>query len=354
MALSGDVTIALDAMGGDQAPKMVVKGAAIALKRYPGLRFLMVGDEPRLRALMKRRKKLLAATVFLHTDEVVPGSMRPSVALRQGRKSSMGLALRAVREGRARAVVSAGNTGALMAMARMMLGMLPGIDRPAIAATMPTLRGETVVLDLGANTECDVRNLIQFAIMGELFARIVLGYQTPSVGLLNVGEEEVKGLEVVREAAARLKTIDGIRFHGFVEGDDIAKGTVDVVVTDGFTGNIALKTAEGTAKLYSHYLKSAFRRSLLARIGYLFARASLKALQKQTDPRHHNGAMFLGLGGIAVKSHGGTDALGFANAIGVAYDLVAHGFNDRISGELKRIAAGQIDGASVQQKAATA
>jgi len=354
VALSGEVTIALDAMGGDQAPKMVVKGAAIALKRHPGLRFLMVGDEPRLRTLMKRRKKLLAATDFLHTDEVVPGTMRPSVALRQGRKSSMGLALRAVRENRASAAVSAGNTGALMAMARMMLGMLPGIDRPAIAATMPTLRGESVVLDLGANTECDVRNLIQFAVMGELFARIVLGYQTPSVGLLNVGEEEVKGLETVREAAARLKAAESIRFHGFVEGDDIAKGTVDVVVTDGFTGNIALKTAEGTAKLYSHYLRSAFGRSLLARIGYLFARSSLKAIQKQTDPRHHNGAMFLGLGGIAVKSHGGTDALGFANAIGVAYDLVAHGFNERIIGEFKRIAADRIDGTSDQQKAATA
>ena len=218
--------------------------------------------------------------------------------------------------------------------------MAPGIDRPAIAAFFPTERGETVMLDLGANVDCDAENLVEFAVMGEVFARAVLGIEQPMVGLLNVGSEELKGHDAVRAAAQTLR--DGnlpIRFHGFVEGDDIPKGTVDVVVTDGFTGNIALKTFEGTAKLYTRFLRDAFYNSLVARIGYMLARRALLKVKLRTDPRRYNGAMFLGLNGIAVKSHGGTDAVGFANAIGVAVDLVSQGFNERIKEELARLHA---------------
>lgn len=340
--VSGDITIALDAMGGDYAPKVVVQGAAIACKRYPDLRFLLFGDEEKLRPLLKRRKKLAAVSTIEHTSETVPGDMRPSQAVRQGRRSSMWLALKSVREGRASAVVSGGNTGALMAMAKMVLGMLPGIDRPAIATALPTLRGESVVLDLGANIDCAANHLVQFAVMGNLYARIVLGYQSPSVGLLNVGAEDVKGRESIREAATQLRSnAHKLNYKGFVEGDDIAKGTVDVVVTDGFTGNVALKTAEGTARLYTRYLREAFKRSLFARIGYLFARRSLKLLANQVDPRQRNGGMFLGLNGIAVKSHGGTDAVGFANAVAVAYDAAAQGLNDRITKELSDLGRGE-------------
>ncbi len=241
-------------------------------------------------------------------------------------------------DGRGDGVVSAGNTGALMAIAKFVLKTLPGIDRPAIATFYPTRRGESVMLDLGANVECDAENLVQFALMGDVFARTVLGFLQPTVGLLNVGSEDLKGNDAVRAAASRLR--DGtipIRFHGFVEGDDIPAGTVDVVVTDGFTGNVALKTVEGTAKLFSESLRAAFQHSTLARIGYLLARGALKKLAARIDPRRYNGAMFLGLGGIAVKSHGSTDAFGFANAVGVAIDMKVNGFLEKIRIDLARV-----------------
>ena len=241
-------------------------------------------------------------------------------------------------EGKAAVVVSAGNTGALMAMAKMVLKTLPGIDRPAIASFFPTLRGESVMLDLGANLECDADNLVQFAVMGAAFARSVLGLEQPTVGLLNVGSEEQKGHEAIREAAARLRVLElPLRFDGFIEGNDIGAGKVDVVVTDGFTGNVALKTAEGTAKFYSELLRRTFQGSLLARIGYLLARPAFSKLKARTDPRRYNGAMFLGLRGICVKSHGGTDEIGFANAICVAYDLAVHGFNERVKEEMPHL-----------------
>src|SRR5690606_28936379 len=234
---------------------------------------------------------------------------------------------------------SAGNTGALMAMAKFVLKTLPGIDRPAIASIFPTLRGESVMLDLGANVECDAENLVQFAVMGDAFARCVLGLPHPTVGLLNVGSEEMKGHEALREAAARLRAPNSpVAFHGFIEGNDIAGGVVDVIVTDGFTGNVALKTAEGTSKLFGEYLRQAFRHSLLARLGYLLASPALKKMRARIDPRRYNGAMFLGLNGIAVKSHGGADALGFANAIGVAVDMHVNGFLHQIRDELARLA----------------
>jgi len=336
------LTIALDAMGGDNAPKVVVKGVALARIRHPQVRYLLFGDERRVAPLIRRKPKLRKIISLVHTETVVPGDMKPSLALRQGRASSMWASIEAVHDGRAAAVVSAGNTGALMAMAKTILGTLPGIDRPAIAAYFPTLRGESVMLDLGANVECDANNLVQFAVMGEVFARTVLGLQQPTIGLLNVGEEPVKGRDAVKAASAILRDSRlPIRFEGFVEGDDIAAGSVDVVVTDGFTGNIALKTAEGTAHLLREFVRQAFKSSLLAKLGFVLARRALKKMHVRTDPRRYNGAMFLGLNGIAVKSHGSTDALGFANAIDVAIDLAAGGFNDRIKEEFGRLSANQ-------------
>lgn len=329
------VRISLDAMGGDHAPEMVVAGAEIALKRLPHLKFLMFGDEARIKPLLAKCPNLDAVTEVFHAPQEVTMEDKPSVALRQRRESSMRLAINAVKDGSAQGVISAGNTGALMAMAKFVLKTLPGIDRPAIATYMPTQRGETVMLDLGANVECDENNLVQFALLGEVFARVLFGLEKPSVGLLNVGIEELKGNESVKKAASILREINlPIRFEGFVEGDDLAKGTVDVIVTDGFTGNIALKTAEGTARLLVHFLRETFQSSFWAKIGYLLARRSLQRFRHRMDPRRYNGAMLLGLNGIAVKSHGGTDALGFSNAIGVCHDLIANGLNETIREEL--------------------
>jgi phosphate acyltransferase len=325
-------------MGGNQAPDMVLKGAEMALQRYPDLNFVLFGQENAVRPLLARLPKLAPAVSLHHTSEVVLDDAKPSLALRAGRQSSMRMAIDAVADGRADGVVSAGNTGALMAMSKFVLKTLPGIDRPAIASFFPTRRGESVMLDLGANVECDAENLVQFALLGDAFARTVLGLIEPTVGLLNVGSEELKGNDAVRAASLRLRSaLMPIRFYGFIEGDDIAAGTVDVVVTDGFTGNIAVKTAEGTAKLFSEFLFAAFRHSLMARVGYLFARGALRKLRVRIDPRRYNGAVFLGLGGIAIKSHGSTDALGFANAIGVAVDMKVNGFLDKTRDDLARL-----------------
>lgn len=336
--MSQRLTIALDAMGGDHAPDMVVAGADIARERHPNVHYLLFGDAARIEPLLAQRPALKALVEVRHTPDSVSGDAKPSIALRAGRQSSMRLAIDSVAAGQAACVVSAGNTGALMAMAKFVLKTLPGIDRPAIASFFPTLRGESIMLDLGANTECQPENLVQFAVMGAVFARTLLALSEPTIGVLNIGSEEVKGNEVVRAAAARLREmpLPG-RFHGFVEGNDIAGGTVDVIVTDGFTGNVALKTAEGTAKLFTEFLRRTFQSSWTAQLGYLLARGAFKRLKQRTDPRRYNGAMFLGLRGVCVKSHGGTDAIGFANAIGVAYNLAANGFNDRIKEEMQRL-----------------
>ncbi|MDA8231297.1 MAG: phosphate acyltransferase PlsX [Magnetospirillum sp.] len=338
--MSAPVTISVDAMGGDHAPDVVVEGVRLAHVRLPHVRYLLFGDEGRVAPLLERHPELSGVCTVRHTDESVSNDAKPSQVLRTGRRSSMWLAVDAVAKGEAAGVVSAGNTGALMAVSKFVLRTLPGIDRPAIAGMFPTERGETVMLDLGANVDCDANNLVQFAVMGEVFARAVLGLEQPTIGLLNVGSEELKGNDAVKTAANTLRESQlPIRFHGFVEGNDICAGTVDVVVTDGFTGNIALKTAEGTVRLYSTCIKQAFRNSILAKIGFVFARQALHKVKVRTDPRRYNGAMFLGLNGIAVKSHGGTDAFGFANAIGVAVDLVTHGYNDRIRHEFERLNA---------------
>ncbi len=318
-------------MGGDNAPDMVIEGVDIACRKLGDARFLLFGDEARLHPLLDQHPLAKQRCEIRHSDQVITNDEKPSVALRAGRGSSMRLAINAVGDGEASGVVSAGNTGALMAMAKFVLKTLPGIDRPAIAAFFPTKRGESVMLDLGANVECSAQNLMQFAVMGEVFARNVLGMPHPSIGILNVGAEDLKGNSEVKEAFNMLQESGlPIRFHGFIEGDDISMGTVDVIVTDGFTGNVALKTAEGTAKLLAFFLKDAIKSSWMARIGYFFVAPALHNFRKRVDPRRYNGAMFLGLNGICVKSHGGADAIGFANAIEVAAELITNGFNEGI------------------------
>ena len=325
-------------MGGDDAPHIVVAGANIARRRHPEIRFLLHGDSDRMQPIVDRQRGLAEFVNLVHTDEMVQPDDKPSQIVRSGRNTSMWRAIQSVKDGDADGVVSAGNTGALLAMAMMQLKRLNGIDRPGIASFFPTMRGETVMLDLGANLSCDARNLVQFAVMGEVFARTLLGVSDPTVGLLNVGSEDIKGNDALREAARILREHEfSGEFVGFIEGDDIPAGAVDVVVTDGFTGNIALKTAEGTARLMSAFVREAFRNSLSAKIGYVFAKRALDKLRGRTDPRRYNGAMFLGLNGVCVKSHGGTDALGFATAIGLAVDMVKYGGNQLIAQHISQL-----------------
>jgi glycerol-3-phosphate acyltransferase PlsX len=328
--------IALDAMGGDNAPNCVLRGAEMALIRHPGVRFLLFGNRYILEPLLAAMPQLRAACDIIHTESVIAGDDKPSHAVRRGRQSSMWLAIESVKENKACAIVSSGNTGALMAMSKLILRTLPGISRPAIAALFPTLRGECVMLDLGANVESDAHDLYCFDIMGDAFARAVLGLSRPKIGLLNVGSEEMKGREEVKAAAQLLKNSEvELNFCGFIEGNDIAGGAVDVVVTDGFTGNVALKTAEGAARLIRTYLREAFSSSPVAQIGGFMASGAMRAVKDKLDDRKRNGAMFLGLNGIAVKSHGGADAFSFCNAISVAVELVAHHINTRITQEIK-------------------
>jgi phosphate acyltransferase len=325
--MARNVTISLDGMGGDHGPSVVIPGAAFALERRPDTRFVIFGNEAQITPLLAAHPKLKAATTFHHTDVAVTMDVKPSQALRQGRyKSSMWKAIEAVKTGEADVCVSAGNTGALMAMSKFCLKSMAAVERPAIACLWPTLRGESIVLDVGATIGADAAHLVDLAVMGAAMARIVLHVDRPSVGLLNVGVEEIKGNEEVKEAGRILRetALPHLDYHGFVEGDDLGKGTVDVVVTEGFTGNIALKTAEGTAKQIGSYLKTAMSSTLFSKIGYLFARQAFTALKDRMDPRKVNGGVFLGLEGIVIKSHGGTDAIGFAAAIDTAYDMASH------------------------------
>lgn len=330
------VTIALDAMGGDHGPSVVIPAAAIALVRHPNMRFILVGDQAQISAELKEHKDLAAKSEIVHSDIAIAMDAKPSQALRHGRwKSSMWLAIQAVRDGQAHSVVSAGNTGALMAMSKFCLKTIPGIDRPAIAAIWPTVDAECIVLDVGANVGADTRQLVEFALMGAAMARALLGMAKPSIGLLNIGVEEVKGVEQIREAAAVLRSAQlPIRYHGFIEGNDIGHGAVDVVVTDGFTGNIALKTAEGTAKQIAQYLRAAMGQSFLSRLGAVLAQGAFRALREKMDPRQLNGGIFLGLNGIVVKSHGGTDATGFASAIDLAFEMASSGVVNRLAGDI--------------------
>jgi glycerol-3-phosphate acyltransferase PlsX len=323
--MPGKVRIALDAMGGDHGASVVVPGAEVSLGRHPDMEFVLFGDRAIVEPLLASRPRLKAVSRFVHTDIAVKMDAKPSQALRQGRwKSSMWLAIDAVKKGEADVAVSAGNTGALMAMAKIGLKTMAGVERPAIACLWPTLKGESVVLDVGASIGADAPHLVAMAVMGAGMARALLNIARPKVGLLNIGVEEVKGLDAVREAGLILRDakLPDLEYAGFVEGDDIGKGTVDVVVTEGFAGNIALKTAEGTARQLGQYLKSAMTKTLLTKLGYLLARGAFRTLSEKMDPRKSNGGVFLGLNGIVIKSHGGTDAEGFAYAVDIGHDMV--------------------------------
>ena len=333
------VRIALDAMGGDIGPAVVIPGADISLARHPDTEYLLFGTESVIAPLLENYPRLKAASRVVHTDVVVRMDAKPSQALRQGRwKSSMWLAIDAVKKGEADAVVSAGNTGALMAMAKFNLRTMTDIERPAIAGLWPTLKGDSIVLDVGATIGADAGHLVDLAVMGSAMARVLFDLERPTVGLLNIGVEEVKGLESVREAGRILReaNLPFLDYIGFVEGDAIGKGIADVVVSEGFSGNIAIKAAEGTARQLAEFLRAAMTRTWRARIGYLFARPAFQALRDKMDPRKANGGVFLGLNGIVVKSHGGTDAEGFAAAVDVGYDMVRYALLDKISQTLIR------------------
>ena len=346
------VRIALDAMGGDIGPAVVVPGADLSLARHPDTEFILYGDQAVVTPLVESRPRLKAASRIVHTDVVVRMDAKPSQALRQGRwKSSMWLAIDAVKKGEADVAVSAGNTGALMAMAKFNLRMMAGIERPAIAAVWPTLKGDSVILDVGATIGADADHLVDLAVMGSAMARVLFDLARPTVGLLNIGVEEVKGQEEVREAGRVLReaNLPFLEYVGFVEGDDIGKGNVDVIVSEGFAGNIAIKTAEGTARQLSEFLRGAMSRTLRARIGYLFARNAFQMLRDKMDPRKANGGVFLGLNGIVIKSHGGTDAEGFASAVDVGYDMIRYELLNKISDTLVRHArdeAAKVEAAS--------
>ncbi len=331
MDINHKIIVAIDVMGGDNAPHAPIYGASEAAIRCPNLFFIFFGDEAIIKPIIEKIPKLNDKYQIHHTNEVISNDEKPSNALRIGKNSSMALAIGAVANGSADAVVSAGNTGALMALAMFGLRKIEGVARPALCASFPTMRGQSCLLDLGGNIECDSQNLHQFSIMGAEFARIIFGLPNPVIGLLNVGSESGKGPKVIQETAKILSEDKSLKYYGYVEGDDIAKGIADVYVADGFTGNLILKTAEGTAKLIGHFLKSSLSATTFGKIGYLFARRNLKKFKNFTDPRKYNGAVFLGLNGIAIKSHGGTDELGYATAVELAFNLVSQKFIQKIT-----------------------
>ena len=332
--------IAIDAMGGDEGVRVMVEGAALARRRHDQFNFLLVGDEERIKRALDTHPNMRGASEILHCEDVVSGDEQPSRAIRRAKTTSMGLAVNAVKEGQAGAAVSAGNTGALMAMSKLALRTMPGIDRPALAALLPTLEEHDVImLDLGANTEADTRNLVQFAIMGAAYSRIVNNFEKPRVRLLNIGTEEIKGTDALRDAASQLQAATGLamQFDGFVESDKINRGQVDVVVTDGFSGNIALKAIEGTARFVTDLLRSAFTSSFRSKVGFLVSRPATELLKHHLDPNNHNGAVFLGLNGVVVKSHGSATAKGVANAVEVAARLLEDDITNRITQDLAEL-----------------
>ncbi|WP_425408390.1 phosphate acyltransferase PlsX [Hyphococcus sp.] len=337
-AANGQGTVlAIDAMGGDAGPEAVIDGAAYAVRQGVKARFVFFGDETKLRPLVSAAREL-AGSEIRHAQNAVAMTDKPMHVLRRGRDTSMWLSIAAVEAGDAQAVVSGGNTGALMAVARKQLGMIEGIDRPAVTALWPTPRGRTVVLDVGANVEADEDLLVQFAIMGEAFFRSLMKVEKPTVGLLNVGAEDLKGHELIRTAARVLREADpDMAFKGFVEGNDISKGTVDVVVTDGFTGNIALKSAEGAARLLGQWMKETLTGTLNAKLGALMMAPGLRKLKDRIDPSSNNGGVFLGVNGVVVKSHGGSDARGVASAIKMAASLAKRPFHEEVTTTVKAV-----------------
>ena len=337
-AMTRGTILSVDAMGGDHAPSVIVDGAALFVKERPDTRILLFGDQALLEPLVAAHAGLAGHCEIIHCDHKITSDMKPSQALRRGKGSSMWNALEAVKEGRADASVSAGNTGALMAISMLVLRKMDGVHRPAMTAVWPTLAGRSVVLDVGANVEADAAQLVSFAIMGEAYARATLGKERPTIGLLNIGSEEMKGHDEVREAHEILRTSGlDLDYRGFIEGDDISLGAVDVVVTDGFTGNVALKTGEGVARMLSTRVREALTRSLATKAGAVLAASGLNHLREQMNPSNANGGVLLGLGGVSVKSHGGTDAKGFATACRLAADLARSHYPEEVAANLARI-----------------
>jgi glycerol-3-phosphate acyltransferase PlsX len=340
--MDGGPTLAIDAMGGDTGPAATIAGASRALRRDPSLKFIFYGDHAEVTEELSKHRNLKPASTIIHSPESIGASEKPSQAIRRARSTSMGMAINAVKDEVADAALSGGNTGALMAMAKLALRTMPGIDRPALAALLPTLGdNDVIMLDLGANTECDVQNLVQFAVMGAAYARCVLGIDEPRVKLLNIGTEELKGTDELKAAAGLLREASylPLRFDGFMEGDQLSRGQVDVVVTDGFSGNIALKTAEGTARFVTDLLRRAFTSSLRSKAGFALSRPALNLLKVHLDPNNHNGAVFLGLNGLVVKSHGSANPKGVANAIRVAASMVRNDITRKIGEDLDNFRA---------------
>ena len=326
-------------MGGDNAPRAVIHGAYLALRERKNTRFIFHGRQEQIAPLLDEFPDLKPASIVRHCEQVIAMDEKPSQALRKGKgTSSMWMAIQAVKDGEADVAISGGNTGALMAMATFCLRPMQGISRPGIAAIWPTLRSDIIVLDMGATIGADAKQLVDYAILGSALARCLFDDDAPTVGLLNVGTEEVKGLDYIKEAGRVLTEASGSGFtyHGFVEGDDIGKGTVDVVVTEGFVGNIALKTAEGTARQVGSYLRSALKSNLMSRIGALFATSALNALRRKMDPRTVNGGVFMGLNGIVIKSHGGTDEIGYKSALSLSYEMARSRLIDKIGDTMQR------------------
>ncbi len=336
------IVIAIDAMGGDYGVESTIPGAGLVADLMADdaadVHFLIFGDRPQIEKAMADLPVLRKTSDIRHCDKIIENDDKPSAALRSSKGTSMRMAIEAVQAGEAQAVVSSGNTGALMALSKMVLKTVPGIHRPAIASVFPTMKTETIMLDLGANVLVDAENLVQFAVLGSAFARAYKNIQAPSIGLLNVGSEDTKGPEHVRSAAKILSHVElNGRYYGFVEGDDITKGTVDVIVSDGYAGNIALKACEGVGKLTGHYFKEALTSDPLAIIGGFFAYFALKRLKQKVDPRAYNGGVFLGLNGLCVKSHGGSDAYAFSSALKLACALAKHGYIDAVSHDINAL-----------------
>lgn len=334
---NSNLVISIDAMGGDNSPRVVIEGLALTAKKNPDARFILFGNETKILEYLNNYPELKKICEVRHSTEVVNNDDKPSQVIRN-RNTSMYMAIDAVKKGEAQAVVSAGNTGALMAISKLVLKTIQRIHRPAIVSIMPHLDGKYVMLDLGANTECDAINLVEFAIMGDIFARHALGIANPRVALMNIGAEEMKGKEEIRQAASMIKTSSlNINFKGYIEPHEIPKGEADVIVADGFTGNIALKSIEGTSRLIMKLIKRTIKQSFLAKIALPFLFGAMLKLKKQVDPRLYNGAMFVGLNGLSVKSHGGTDALGYSTAVGNAITLVRKDFVSAIRSEVEKV-----------------
>ena len=340
--------ISIDGMGGDHAPRIVVEGLERFAQRRADLQFLLHGDETQLKALLANAPAAASRTTIRHTDKMISMDAKPADAVRRGKGSSMWNAIEAVKTGEAIAAVSAGNTGALMGQSMLILKKAEGVERPALAASWPTRNGVCAMLDLGADIAATAEQLVEFAIMGQAFARVVNGVANPRVALLNIGSEELKGHESIREAARLIRSSNlPMDFRGYIEADKIGFGEVDVVVADGFTGNVALKTAEGIAKMMSDMLREAFKSGPLAMLGAFLAMPALKKFSARLDPRKVNGAVFLGLNGVVVKSHGGTDSVGFEQAISVAAGMGESHFRTEVEDNLKRLAASIAAGAAL-------